>query len=334
MKKILCVVLVAIMMLCSFAFAELEETTLVLNFDQAETSNMGKGVARFKELVEEKSNGKVKVDTYYNGTLFAQGNQFEACIKGSADIILNAISNAASYVEELQVAFAPYLWENFDHWNKFWSSEDGVALLNKVAEEVGVRYISWFTTGQRDLELNVDKKITSRDDASSLKLRAVPEASYQFLVESLGANPVPIPLSDAYLSLQTGVADGLEIPVTDLFGQGLQEVVKSVTRTGHMVQTIGFLVSERKYQGWSDELKQLVVECAEEASKYITELALAGTDDALKQLEVQGTAIYTLTDEELAAFRGEVIGWCLNSGNEISSGWDMDLYQKIADAAE
>ncbi len=334
MKKILCLILALFLIQSGFALAELEEITLIFNFDQAETSNMGKGVALFKELVEQKSEGKVKVDVYYNGTLFTQSNQFEACIKGSADLILNAISNAASYVEELRVAFAPYLWEDFDHWNKFWSSEDGQALMNRVNEEVGVRYISWFTTGQRDLELNRDKKITCRDDAKPLKLRAVPEASYQFLVESLGANPIPIALSDAYLAIQTGVADGLEIPVTDLFAQGLQEVVKSVTRTGHMVQTIGFLVSEKKFQGWSEELRQLVIECAQEASEYITELAQAGTDDAIKQLEAQGTVIYTLTDEEFAAFRSEVIDWCLNSDNEVSSAWDMDLYQKIAAAAD
>lgn len=333
MKKVLCTILASLLILSAISCAAVEEKTLILNFDQSETSNMGKGVALFKELVETRSEGKVEVQAYYNGTLFAQGNQFEACIKGSADIILNAISNAASYMPELQVAFAPYLWEDFDHWNAFWSGETGEALLDRIANEVGVRYISWFCTGQRDLELNVDQKITCRDDLKSIKLRAVPEASYQFLVESLGANPVPIALSDAYLAIQTGVADGLEIPVTDLFGQGLQEVVKSVTRTGHMVQTIGFLVSENNFKTWSPELQQLVVECAQEASDYITQLGMEGIETSLQEMEELGATIYTLSDAELAAFRAEVIDWCLNSGNEISSNWDMDLYKAIQDAA-
>lgn len=310
-----------------------EEMSIILNFDQSETSNMGKGVAKFKELVEEKTGGKVTVEAYYNGQLFNQSQQFEAAIKGSCDVFLNAISNAASYLPELKVAFAPYLWEDFDHWNNFWTGEDGQTLLNRVADEVGVRYVAWFCNGQRDVELNVDKKLISRDDMKSIKLRAVPEASYQLLVEALGANPVPISLADAYLSIQTGVVDGLEIPVTDLFGQGLQEVVKSVTRTGHMIQTIGFVVSEKSYQSWPANVQQVVVEAAQEASDYITSLAVTSEEESLKQLEELGAVIYTLSDSEYAALRQEVIDWCLNN-EEATAGWDMDLYQKMQAAAK
>lgn len=312
---------------------EFEEMTIIFNFDQAETSNMGKGVAYFKEAVEEKTGGKVTVETYYNGSLFNQSQQFEAAIKGSCDLILNATSNAASYLPELKVTFAPYLWENFDHWNNFWNGADGQALMEQVAQEVGVRYIAWFCNGQRDIELNIDKKITSREDLKTIKLRAVPEASYQFLVESLGANPVPIALSDAYLSIQTSLVDGLEIPITDLFGQGLQDVVKSVTKTGHMLQTIGFVVSEKQYQSWSPALQQVIVEAAQEASDYITQLAIDGEAESIQKLEEAGTVVYTLSDEELASFRQEVIDWCM-SNSDATSSWDMDLYQKIQDAAK
>lgn len=310
-----------------------EEQTIILNFDQAETSNMGLGVAKFKELVEAATDGKVVVETYYNGSLFNQSQQFEAAIKGNCDVFLNAISNAASYLPELQVAFAPYLWEDFDHWNNFWNGVDGQELLERVASEVGVRYVAWFCNGQRDVELNVDTKIASREDMKPIKLRAVPEASYQLLVESLGANPVPIALSDAYLSIQTGVVDGLEIPVTDLFGQGLQEVVKSVTRTGHMVQTIGFVVSEKSFQSWSPEVQQVVIEAAQGAADYITSLAKDSEAESLKKLQDAGVVIYDLSAEEAAALRQEVIDWCMEN-EEATANWDMDLYTKMQAAAK
>ena len=309
-----------------------EKQTITFNFDQAETSIMGQGVAKFKELVEAKTDGQVTVEVYYNGTLFNQGQQFEATIKGSCDLILNAISNAASYVPDLQVAFAPYLWADFDHWNNFWTSADGQALLDQVANEVGVRYLAWFSNGQRDVELNIDKKLTSREDMSRLKLRAVPEASYQFLVESLGASPVPIALADAYLALETGVVDGLEIPVSDLFGQGLQDVVKSVTRTGHMMQTIGFIVSEKQWQSWSPELQQVVMEAAQEAAAFTTELGTAAQAESIEKLEAAGVVVYTLSAEEAAALRQEVIDWAMTTENAESG--NMELYQKILDAAK
>lgn len=308
-----------------------EKQTITFNFDQAETSIMGQGVAKFKELVEAKTDGQVTVEVHYNGTLFNQGSQFEATIKGSCDLILNAISNAASYVPDLQVAFAPYLWADFDHWNNFWTGTDGQALLDQVADEVGIRYLAWFSNGQRDVELNIDRKIASRKDMADIKLRAVPEASYQFLVESLGASPVPIGLADAYLSIETGVVDGLEIPVSDLFGQGLQDVVKSVTRTGHMMQTIGFIVSEKQWQSWSPELQQVVQEAANEAAAYTTELGAVGEGESIAKLEAAGVKVYTLTAEEAAALRQEVIDWVMTTENAES--WNMELYQKMIDAA-
>lgn len=311
---------------------EFPEQKLTFNVDSSEISSGGQGAAKFKELVEEKTNGKVTVEVYYNGTLFNQAQQYEACIKGSTDFILNAVSNAASYIPELSTAFAPYLWEDLEHWNKFWTNEDGVKMMERIENEIGVRYISWYWGGARNVELNKDLKITSREDLKGIKLRAVPEISYQFLVEALGANPVPIPLTDAYLSIETGVVDGLEIPHGDLFSQGLDSVVKSVTTTSHMVQCLGFIVSEKNWQTYSPELQQVIMEAAQEAADFTSEINYKTAAENLQKLADQGAVIYELTPEELASYRQEVIDYCL-SNETAQANWDMDLYKKMQDAA-
>ena len=121
--------------------------------------------------------------------------------------------------------------------------------------------------------------------------------------------------------------------MTDLFGQGLQEVVKSVTRTGHMVQTIGFVVSEKSFQSWSPEVQQVVIEAAQGAADYITSLAKDSEAESLKKLQEAGVAIYDLSAEEAAALRQEVIDWCMEN-EEATANWDMDLYTKMQAAAK
>ena len=304
-----------------------EEQEIVLNFDQTENSVMGQNLAVFADLVSEKTGGQVTVKVYYNGSLFPQGEQYEACIKGSCDMVLNAISNATQYVPELEIAFCPYIWASMEHWNNFWATDTGKELDEKIHEQAGVRYVAWFCTGLRDLALADDMKVTSRDQLKAVKLRAVPETSYQFLVEALGANPVPIALSDTYLAIQTGTADGLEIPMESLIANGMQDILGSVTRTNHMLSTIGFVVSEKSWNSWTPELQQVITEAAQECAANITDTLKAQEQETMAQLEEAGVTIYTLTDEEMKAYRQEVLDYVLST--ETAEAWDMDLYAAI-----
>ena len=90
---------------------EFDEATITVSYHSAETSQYGRGLALFEQLVEEKTDGKVNVDVYYNGTLYGQQTEYEALQKGEVDLILGSLNSAMEYLPELRTTFCPFLWK-------------------------------------------------------------------------------------------------------------------------------------------------------------------------------------------------------------------------------
>lgn len=304
-----------------------EETTITISYNAAETTPHGQGVAKFKELVEEKTGGAVTVDAYYNGTLYGTQTEFEALQKGEVDLIMGSLNSAMEYIPKLKTTFCPFLWKNPEHYNAFWDSEDGQALLEEVADELDVYYLGFSSAGARNIELTEDKQITCREDMKSIKLRSAAAENMIAMVDALGANPVPIAFSDTYLGLETGLAQGLEGDVTGLYANGFNEVLKSITITEHAYSMDGFVASAANWEKWSPEVQAVVREAVKESSDYINQVTADSEASAAERLASDGIKIYELPADTLEAYREEVLESFINS--DYAKDYDMDLFNKI-----
>lgn len=301
---------------------------IVFSFFGAEGTPSGLGVTRFKELVEERSGGAITVETYFNGTLYNQSTEYEALMKGDVDMIVTSLNYAMEYITELKTTFCPYMWISIDHVRDFWFKNDtGVALMKRMEDELGVRQLSWHEGGYRNVCLNKDIKVASRDAIKGVKLRSSPAENMIAMTGALGGNPIPIAFSDCYLAIQTGVADGLEVDLTGLIANGLSEVTKSVTLTQHYLSLDGFAVSYNNFKTWAPEVQKLITECSQETADYITDLAKKTDADSVTTLKGQGVVIYDLTDAERAAYREEVLDEFIAS--DFAADYDMELFNAI-----
>ncbi len=338
MKKLLTILLSLVLVLGTMAFVSAEtlayeKTNIVFSFFGAEGTPSGRGVTRFKELVEERSGGAVTVQTYYNGTLYNQSTEYEALMKGDVDMIVTSLNYAMEYITELKTTFCPYMWVSIEHVRDFWEKDEvGVGLMQRLENELGVRQLSWHEGGYRNICLNKDIKVDSTEALAGVKLRSSPAENMIAMTAALGGNPIPIPFSDCYLGIQTGVADGLEVDLTGLIANGLAEVTKSVTISQHYLSLDGFAVSYNNFQKWSPEVQQLVTECAKECADYICELSIQTEMDAVETLKGLGVTIYDLTDEERAAYREQVLDAFISS--DFASTYDMELFDAIRNMGE
>lgn len=305
-----------------------EKTNIVFSYFGAEGTPSGMGVTHFKELVEERSGGAVTVETYFNGTLYNQSTEYEALMKGDVDLIVTSLNYAMEYITELNSTFCPYMWVSIDHVRDFWAKDPvGVELMQRMEDELGVRQLSWHEGGYRNVCLNKDIKVDSREAIAGLPLRSSPAENMIAMTGALGGNPVSVAFSDCYLAIETGVADGLEVDLTGLIANGLAEVTKSVTVTQHYLSLDGFAVSYNNFQKWSPEVQQLVTECAQETADYICELAIGTEVEAVQTLKDMGVIIYELTDEERAAYREQVLDAFL--ADKFCANYDMELVNAI-----
>lgn len=305
-----------------------EKTNIVFSYFGADTTPSGLGVTYFKELVEERSGGAVTVEAYYNGTLYNQSTEYEALMKGDVDMIVSSLNYAMEYITELKSTFCPYMWVSIDHVRDFWSEDPvGVELMSRMEDELGVHQLCWYEGGYRNVCLNKDLKVDSREALASVKLRSSPAENMIAMTGALGGNPIPVAFSDCYLSIETGVVEGLEVDLTGLIANGLAEVTKSVTLTQHYLSLDGFAVNNESYQNWSPEVRELVDQCAQETADYICEIAISTDKEAVQTLTDMGVTIYDLTDEERAAYREQVLDAFLS--DEFCADYDMDLINAI-----
>lgn len=306
---------------------EFEEATITVSYNSTETTPHGMGITKFKELVEEKTGGKVKVDAYFNSTLYGTQTEYEALQKGEVDLIMGSLNSAMEYIPKLKTTFCPFLWKSPEHYNAFWNGETGKALIQEIADELGTYYLGFGNAGARHIELTVDKMITCREDMKDIKLRTATAENMIAMVDALGANPVPIAFSDTYLGLETGLAQGLEGDAQGLYANGFDELLKSITLTAHAYSLDGFIASAENWNKWSPELQAVVKESVEEATAYINQITADAEAEAAGKLAADGIVVYELPAEDLAAYREEVMEAFLAS--DYAAEYDMELFEAI-----
>jgi len=138
----------------------------------------------------------------------------------------------SSVVDEFGLFEMPYLVKNRLHMRAirdrlFWSK------LAPAVEKKGYQIIAVWENGFRNITNNA-KPINVPADLNGIKLRT-PKGSWRVkMFKSYGANPTPMALSEVFVALQTGVIDGQENPMAQIYSQKFQEVQKYLSITGHV----------------------------------------------------------------------------------------------------
>jgi TRAP-type C4-dicarboxylate transport system substrate-binding protein len=240
MKRTIWATLVLIM-LCSVAFATGSSETkasenLVLSFSNGSlsTSIDGEAMGKMQEYVSKASNGKIAVDAHWQNSLFTQDQEIPAIMKGNLDMCQAQPSQLATYFPKMYTLTATYIFKDYNHWKKFYESEEAQKIFDEMEKKLGIVVLSVENFGARTISLTIDKKITSREDMKGIKLRTMSDESSIFMGEALGANSFPIPYPDVYMSLQTGTIDGQENVIKTIIDNSYYEVLKSVTLNRHV----------------------------------------------------------------------------------------------------
>ena len=90
---------------------------------------------------------------------------------------------------------------------------------------------------------NNKKPINSAKDMQGLKMRVPNSKAYIAMMQAIGASTVAVDLSELYLALRQGVADGQDTPPSVVKSNKYYEVQKYVSKTDHIL-TVAYTVVE------------------------------------------------------------------------------------------
>lgn len=277
--------------------ADLEEVTLKFATTYAQGSSVAKAMERFKEIMEEKSGGKFKVELYTDGALGSDGDLGELMEIGDVDMAITGIVLIPTYAPAYSFFDAPFLYRDKDHYIAVLESEIGDGAREEL-KKANIRQMDIVEIGYRRVISTIP--VHSVDDFPSLTIRMPSSAPYLESFAAAGATTAPMAMSEVFTALQTGAVNSTTATVEQMNTFKFYEVAKYVANTNHFYTTLLWSMREDLYQELSGAYKTMVDEAVAEAADYGTELNKASEAQMISDMEAAGV---TFSDFDLTQFQ-------------------------------
>ena len=252
----------------------------------------------FKQLVENRTDGKIKVELYSTGQLGNQSEILEQVVTGTIQVCASGNFNAAT--TKLNIYGLPFIIRDVESSYKVTRGPVGEKIA-KDAEKNGIKILATgVSSGMRNFTNN-KRPITKPEDMKGLKMRTPPQPAIIKTMEALGANPIEVPYADLYMALKTNVADGQENPFTNIVTEHLYEVQKYLTVANYQFGVNPIYANLAWYKSLTPEYQAIIKRAAEDMIVFADYLESRKQVESFEFLKGK-MEINILTEEQLQPF--------------------------------
>lgn len=302
--KILFIALVAFLAMSTSAIAG--PTVIKLAHPNVPQHPMGQAFEKFKELVEERTDGEFRVDIYDsskfgNFDAVVQGLQFNMLQMGSA-----STPNLAPFSDEFLIFDLPFLFPDYKSTDKITDGPIGMHAA-KALEKTGIVGLGYIEIGFRNL-WNNQRTVKTLEDAEGLKIRSTPSKAHIATLKALGMNPTPISWGEVYTALQQKTVDGIDIDLNLAWHNNFPEVNNNLTIVNSLYSPHLVMMSKKFLDSLSAENREIILDTFQECKLYERKLIREGEKEIMKKLADKGVTVYTLTPEERARWAEATAG--------------------------
>lgn len=270
-------------------------TNLRFNLVKSTTDPQYEWYGRFWDDVAKNTNGAVTGEIYTGESLGVTADVLEQAAQGEPVVADCDLAYLANYVPDMAAIMSPYLIQKPEQILKLWDSEVFQNLCSQL-EEKGLHLLALNYEGTRNLVTK--KAVPTRADAKPLAIRCAATTMWNSVVETLGANPTNIPMSEVYQALSQGVVDGAEGVFSVIYSNKWYEVCKHITLTEHLVGYTAIVMSADVYNSLSEEAKSSLDSTCVDYMKEFLELSGDVQDDFRAKLEAEGVVISEIDKSE------------------------------------
>jgi C4-dicarboxylate-binding protein DctP len=309
---------------------DFESMEITFSHNQPLESPEHTGAEKFKEVVEEKTGGKVKVNVFPASQLGSLREQVEGTQLGEIHITMQPTAVVSPFVDDIKAVDLPYLWPaDKEQTYEVLDGEVGKELLGTL-DQGGFKGLGYWPGGFK-LFTTGKKEIHKPEDFKGLTMRVMESPVLIEQYAAWGGKAIPVPYSEVYNSLQQGVVDGQENPLQTIFLNNYHEVQENIIQSYHGGMTYVLMANKPWFDGVSDNVKEVLAE-AEEAGRTAAREKLAEVEsDYLQKIKDSGVNYYELTEEEIAAFREASLPMHKKVYNKPEQ---LELLDKLYDAIE
>jgi tripartite ATP-independent transporter DctP family solute receptor len=298
-KRIIFIIL-TIVIAGGFAFAEGQQEaakTIVLRLAETHPADYPttRGDQEFARLVEERTNGRIKVEVYHSKQLGEEKAAIEQVQFGAIDFTRVSIAPVADFYPPLNALQMPYVYNSGDHMWKVLDSSIGEEVLKNIEASnfVGLCY---YDGGARNFYNSV-KEIKSVADLKGLKIRVMQSKLMVDMINALGAVPQPLPYGEVYSAIQTGVIDGAENNWPSYLTSSHYEVAKYYTVDEHLRVPEILIASKIVFDKLSAEDQAIIKKAAKDSVAFQKKAWADYAKEAEMKVREAGCIITELADK-------------------------------------
>ncbi len=278
--------------------ADISERTIKVGTSLVGDHPQVQALAKFGELLGQKSGGLMKVKIYPGGTL---GNDVSMTAAVQGGVQEMAIPEASTLVgnpalKEFGLLNLPLLFRNGKEADAVFDSGFGKKLLDRMPA-TGLIGLAFWENGFRHVT-NSRHPINKVEDFSGLKMRVLQNPLMIDLFSTLGSNAVPMAFTEVYTGLESKAVDGQENPFATILSSKFYEVNKHAVLSAHVYSAWTLIMSKKFWDKLSPAEQGLVKEAAAEATLYERTIMRDYDRKALEEVKARGMLVTTLSDAE------------------------------------
>ncbi len=282
MNKLIKLFLVGFMsaFLTNVSFAA--DVTMRISLQLPIKSHLGQNLLLFKEQVESKSDGDIKIEIYDSAQLYKDKEVPAAVGSGSIESGVASLTRYVGDIPAVDIFYQPFLFDSEEKVRKAVAKGSAIrGPIDEAIEGTGSTVLWWQAYGGA-IMLSKGSPISNPDDMKGKKVRVFGKTLGQF-VEATGGAPTLISGSEQYLAYQRGTVDVGMTGVSGVKSRKLYEVMDTITVTNHADIEFIVVVNTKWWNGLSSDQKKIISESAAIAEKSVR--------DKMSEIEAEAYAI-------------------------------------------
>lgn len=319
MKKLVTGMIAASMLLAGSMAAYAANVSIKVAYENNPGEPFDEVMHYWKDDLAKRSNGEITLELYPSSQLGSKKDVTEQAMMGLNVVTISDVGFLAEYDPDLGVLYGPFLTDDpaqlFKVYDGPWFKEKSEELKKKGIHIVMPNYLY----GIRQI---ISKKpIRTPEDLKGMKIRVPNNVMQIKTFEAMGATPTPMPLGETFPALAQGVIDGVENPISVLYGQKFQEEAKYLSKVGYLTNVALIVGGEAFFSTLPEDQLKMIHESAYDAGLYSQKLTIEKDNEMIEKMKEAGVEVIDVDRAPFKALAEKVY--------TQFPEWSPGLYEKI-----
>ncbi len=277
-----------------------QATELKISHVRPQDTTIDKEVRVFADAVAKATGDGVTIRVFPASALGDYTTVQERISVGAVDMAVQPAATAAE--RRMQISSFPYLAENWAQARKIYGPDGPVRkAMEELYAKQDITVLAAYPVYFGGIALNRDAVSPGDPNADKgIKVRVPGIKSFQLLAEEIGYIPSPIPFSEAFTAVQTGVVDGVIGSGAEGYYASFRDVTKTYIPANTHFEVWYLIINTGVLDDLDEKDREALKTAAAEFEALRWQVAEADQAANEQKLVDSGATIVRLSDEQLA----------------------------------